>query len=61
MVKKEQIYSDVELVVSSHKKDSLIVKDSLTTAVEGVDAVAILTEWDEFINLNNLIYGKKIF
>ncbi len=48
MVKKEQIYSDVELVVSNHKKDSLIVKDSLTTAVEGVDAVAVITEWDEF-------------
>ena len=48
MVKKEQIYSDVELVVSNHKKDSLIVKDSLITAVEGVDAVAVITEWDEF-------------
>ena len=48
MVKKEQIYSDIELVVSDHQKDSLAVKDSLTTAVAGVDAVAVITEWDEF-------------
>ena len=48
MVKEEQIYSDIELVVCNHKKDSLTVKDSLTKAVEGVDAIAVITEWDEF-------------
>ena len=48
MVKKEQIYSDIELVVSDHQKDSLAAKDSFTTAVAGADAVAVITEWDEF-------------
>ncbi len=56
MVSKESVFSDISFYweVSKIKdlKSRISVNDSLTTLDLSVDAAAILTEWDEFKNLD---------
>ena len=58
MVSKESIYSDIDFYWEASKKEDLTsrisVLDSVSSLDKGIDAVAILTEWKAFINLNFL-------
>ena len=55
-VKAEQIYKDLNIEEGSTSKTDnkypLEISDTLLNCFEGVDAIVILTEWDEFKNID---------
>ena len=53
MVKKEKILSDLDSVYSGNFNPNLVnILDNMSTCIENVTSIAILTEWDQFKDYN---------
>ena len=59
MVSAKQIHNDIIYTLKVYHEfnqnylEQLVIHENLNTALKNVDAIAVLTEWEEFIDISN--------